>query len=111
MLCTEQGGWPDGTGDHRIDAVVLPHHQSPGLIDYDHEPEESTPPSKAPTPISALRAAMSTVPSLGVLLGATDLLSRSHPGHGLLRKAAAAHRVEPNAGRLYDRHSIRVVRA
>jgi hypothetical protein len=50
-------------------------------------------------------------PLLGLLLAGTDLFSRSHPGHGLLRQAAVAERVEPNIAWVYHRRGIRIVRA
>jgi hypothetical protein len=110
-LCTELGGWPEGTADHRIDAVVLPQHPSPGLVDHDDDPEEFNAAVRGADMYLAVARGYIDRPLLGMLLAATDLLSRSHPDHGLLRQAAAVHQIEPNIAWVYDRHGVRVVHA
>lgn len=108
-LCT--GGWPEGTADHRIDAVLLPAHPQPGVVAWDDHADEFPHALMGADAYLAVARGYVDRPLLGLLLAATDMLSRSHPDHGLLRQVAVAEKVEANAVWLYDRRGIRIIRA
>lgn len=110
-LCVgEAGTWPSGSADHRVDAVVVPGHASPGVVVWDDHSDEFADAIIGADAWVAVARGHVDRPLIGRLLAATDMLSRSHPEHGLLRQVAVAEKVEPNAAWLYDRRGIRIVR-
>lgn len=110
-LCSPAGGWPSGTADHRIDAVVVPGHPEPAIAGWADDPEGFDRAVAGVEVYLAVARGYIDRPLLGLLVTATDLFSRSHPDHGLLRQVAVAERVEPNAAWLYHRRGIRIIRA
>lgn len=109
-LCTGGAGtWPPDTADHRVDAVVVPGHPGPGVVTWDDYPDEFADAIIGADAWIAVARGYVDRPLIGWLLGATDMLSRSHPGHGLLRQAAVAEKVEQNAAWLYNRRGIRIL--
>jgi hypothetical protein len=108
-LCTGGAGrWPVGTGEHVIDAVNLPCHPEPGVVDYrDHaEPFSRALADGAAVTLIATGKHRVDRPLFGRLVGAGDLLARSHPGHGLMRRVALVHRAEPNMSWVFNQAGI-----
>jgi hypothetical protein len=68
--------------------MVLPDHPRPGIVAYDDDLDEFAEAIGAADAYLAVARGYIDRPLLGALLAATDLLSRSHPDHGLLRQAA-----------------------
>ena len=111
-VCTGPSGtWPAGTADHRIDAVVLPDHPDHGVVAWDADPQEFDRAVVGAAAWVAVVRGQVNRPLVGWLLGATDMLSRSHPDHGLLRQAAVVGKPEANVAWVYDLRGIRIVRA
>jgi hypothetical protein len=104
------GGWPVGTADHRLDAVVVASHAQPAVVAWDeHADEFAVAAAEADLYVAAVRQTANR-PLLGLLLAGGDLLVRSYPRHGLLHYlAVVADPVEPNVGWTYRVHGVRVI--
>lgn len=106
----DDGPWPAGTADHRLDAVVVAGHPQPGVVGWDeHADEFAEAAAGADLYVAAVRQTANR-PLLGLLLAGGDLLARSHPRHGLLgHVAVVADPVEPNVGWTYRVHGVKVI--
>jgi hypothetical protein len=119
-LCTgEAGRWPDGTEQHYIEAANLPCHPNPGIVDYgtDRNPEEFAAALADGAAVTLIgngdkellgEKEVANRPLFGLLLGAGDLLGRSHPGHGLVRWVALVKRAEPNMSWVFKQAGISI---
>ena len=106
----EAAGWPPGSADHRLDAVVLPSHSQPAVVEWEeHADEFAAAAANADLYVAAVRQTANR-PLLGLLLAGGDLLVRSYPRHGLLRHVAVvADPVESNVGWAFHVRGVRVV--
>lgn len=111
LCATTAGQWPASTADHRIDAVVVPNHSRAGIVAWgDHVGESAEAIENTDAYIAVARDKIGR-PLLGLLLAATDMLSRSYPHHGLLRQVAVVERAQANVAWVYERRGVRIIRA
>jgi hypothetical protein len=113
-LCPERGGWPDGTGDHRIDAVWFPElAPSPDAPILQLASDVG---SLAPLAMGqdlALVVARHYVDRtlLGLLLAGRDMFARSYPEHGHIRLIGVVDQPpdEANIEWVWASHGLEVV--
>ena len=118
-LCTGAAGrWPDETKQHCIEAVNLPGHPEPGIVDYETHAEEFAAGLAQGAPVTLIGIGKQELlsrqtevvnrPLFGLLVGAGDLLARSHPGHGLMRWVAPVKRAAPNTSWVFKQAGISI---
>ena len=108
-LCGPGGDWPEGTADHRIDAIAIDDAPTSGFT-------TSNALGSAVGDLVADRPATLIVgrsyfdrPLLGLLLGGSDMFSRSYPRHGRLSLLTIADGSEANIRWVYRKNGVEVV--